>query len=267
MRHGVKTAKLGRHRNHRRAMLNNLATSILLKGLVDEQLQRQVKTTLPKAKAVRGLVDRLITYGKKGDLSARRQAARFIKDKNVLQGLFDILGDRYQNRKGGYTRILKVSSRRHGDNAEMAIISLVEDEITPRPKKKSKPKKKPVAKKTKADKIMDENKQAEESGQADSEQAKTVKQKASDTPKASKKAPQAKSEENPDPIESEEKAPKAKPDSTKKTEAKAAKPAKTSDEKTAKEEETKPKKAAKTEEKTDGQVKEKADADSDKKEK
>jgi large subunit ribosomal protein L17 len=132
-------------------MLRNLATSILLKGMTDNQLERQVITTLHKAKAVQGLVDRLITYGKKGDLSARRQAVRFVKDKEAFQGLFDILGDRYKERKGGYTRILKLSSNRHGDNAEMAAIMLVEDEITPRPKKKSRPKKKAAAEKSKAE--------------------------------------------------------------------------------------------------------------------
>ena len=142
MRHGVKIHKLGRDRKHRKAMLNNLATSILLKGMVEEQLERQVVTTLPKAKAVRGVVERLITYGKKGDLSARRQAARFIKNRKALKGLFEVLGERYRNRSGGYTRILKLSSCRHGDSAEMAVITLTENEITPRPKKKSKPKKK-----------------------------------------------------------------------------------------------------------------------------
>jgi large subunit ribosomal protein L17 len=138
MRHGVKTKKLGRDRAHRKAMLNNLATSILLKGLEEEQMSRQVRTTVQKAKAVRSLVERLITYAKKGDLSAKRQAARFVKDKDVFKGLFSTLGERYQGRNGGYTRILKLSSNRHGDNAEMAVISLVEDEVVAKPKKKTK---------------------------------------------------------------------------------------------------------------------------------
>ena len=136
MRHGVKTKKIGRDRAHRKAMLNNLATSILLKGLEEEQMSRQVRTTVHKAKAVCSLVERLITYAKKGDLSAKRQAARFVKDKEAFKGLFSTLGERYQNRNGGYTRILKLSSNRHGDNAEMAIISLVEDEVISKPKKK-----------------------------------------------------------------------------------------------------------------------------------
>jgi large subunit ribosomal protein L17 len=132
MRHGVKTKKLGKRAEHRKAMLNNLATSILRQGLSAEQLDRKVITTVPKAKVVRGLVDRLITYAKKGDLSARRQAAKFVHDSEVLQGLFSDLGPRYAKRPGGYTRILKVAENRHGDNAEMALITLVEDEISPR---------------------------------------------------------------------------------------------------------------------------------------
>jgi large subunit ribosomal protein L17 len=136
MKHRVKLHKLGLDKDHRKALLRNLATSILLQGLNEEQINRQVVTTLHKAKAVKGLVDRLITYGKKGDLSARRQALKFIKDKRAFRGLFDVLRERYQNRKGGYTRVLKISSNRHGDNAQMAIITLVDDEITPRLKKK-----------------------------------------------------------------------------------------------------------------------------------
>lgn len=132
MRHGVKTKKLGMRAEHRNATLNNLATSILRQGLSAVQMDRKVITTVPKAKVVRGLVDRLITYAKKGDLSARRQAAKFIHDSEVLQSLFSDLGPRYAKRAGGYTRILKVSENRKGDNSEMALITLVEDEITPR---------------------------------------------------------------------------------------------------------------------------------------
>ena len=136
MRHGVVGKRLGRDTAHRKAMLNNLATSVLAQGLKEEPMDRQVVTTVQKAKSVRGLVDRLITYAKQGDLSARRQAARFVKDKLVLRGLFDTLGNRYGKRAGGYTRVLKVSANRHGDNAQMALITLVEEEIRPRPKKK-----------------------------------------------------------------------------------------------------------------------------------
>jgi large subunit ribosomal protein L17 len=143
MRHGVKYNRLGRNTDHRRNMLNNLATSVLLQGLKTEPMERGVVTTVAKAKVVRGLVDRLITYAKKGDLSARRQAARFVKDPSVLQGLFADLGNRYAKRPGGYSRVLKLAERRRGDSSELALISLVEEEISPRkPKKASKAKSK-----------------------------------------------------------------------------------------------------------------------------
>lgn len=146
MRHGVKTNRLDRNTAHRKAMLNNLATSVLLQGLKEEQIDRRVITTVAKAKVVRGLVDRLITYGKQGDLGARRQAARFVKDKTVLTGLFDTLAKRYVKRPGGYSRVLRISTR-VGDSAEMAMITLVEEEIKaktrkPAPKVKAKAEKK-----------------------------------------------------------------------------------------------------------------------------
>jgi large subunit ribosomal protein L17 len=129
MRHGVKKAKLGRDAAHRKAMLKNLATSIIKQGAASDQADRAVKTTVAKAKAVRSLVERLVTYAKKGDLSARRQAAKFVQEPAVLQDLFNVIGPRYAERQGGYTRILKISDNRHGDNAEMSLISLVEDEV------------------------------------------------------------------------------------------------------------------------------------------
>jgi large subunit ribosomal protein L17 len=148
MRHGVKINRLDRNTAHRKAMLNNLATSVLLQGLKEEQMDRKVITTVAKAKVVRGLVDRLITYGKQGDLGARRQAARFIKDKTVLSGLFDTLAQRYVKRPGGYSRVLRMSTR-VGDSAEMAMITLVEEEIRTKTKK-------PAAKaKVKAEKKVD----------------------------------------------------------------------------------------------------------------
>lgn len=135
-------------------MLNNLATSILRQGLNPDQLDRKVITTVPKAKVVRGLVDRLITYAKKGDLSARRQAAKFVHDSDVLKGLFSDLGPRYATRAGGYTRVLKVAENRKGDNAEMALITLVEDEVTPR-RATRKPAKTTATKKPAAKKKVD----------------------------------------------------------------------------------------------------------------
>jgi large subunit ribosomal protein L17 len=129
MRHGVKVKKWGANSAHRHAMLRSLSTSILLKGLEADPQERAVRTTLLKAKMVRSLVDRLITYAKKGDLAARRQAARFIMDPAVLKGLFDVIGPRYASRNGGYTRVLKLGNYRAGDAAEMALVGLVEDTV------------------------------------------------------------------------------------------------------------------------------------------
>jgi len=130
MRHGVKVKKWGANSAHRHAMLRSLSTSILLKGLEADPQERAVRTTLLKAKMARSLVDRLITYAKKGDLSARRQAARFVMDPKVLKGLFDVIGPRYASRNGGYTRVLKLGNNRAGDAAEMALVGLVEDQVS-----------------------------------------------------------------------------------------------------------------------------------------
>ena len=135
MNHGVKKVKLGRTADHRRAMLKNLSTSILRKGMEANQADRSVVTTVDKAKAVRSMVERLITYAKKGDLSARRQAAKFVDDHEVLQGLFAVLGPRYAGRQGGYTRVLKLQAHRRGDAGQLAMIQLVEDEVAVKAKK------------------------------------------------------------------------------------------------------------------------------------
>jgi large subunit ribosomal protein L17 len=118
-------------------LLSNLATSVLRQGLKETQIERQVRTTVAKAKTVKPLVERLITFAKKGDLSARREAAKVIHDHEVLQGLFETIGPRYAERQGGYTRVLKMDMERAGDAASMAIITLVEDKLE---KKVRKPK-------------------------------------------------------------------------------------------------------------------------------
>lgn len=144
MKHGVKINRLGRNASHRKAMLGNLATSVLRQGLKENQMERQIRTTVAKAKTVKPLVERLITFAKKGDLSARREAARIIHDHEVLKSLFETLGPRYSERQGGYTRVLRLDRERSGDSAEMAIITLVEDVVVkkaPRAKAKASPKK------------------------------------------------------------------------------------------------------------------------------
>jgi len=116
MRHLKSGRKLNRTASHRKAMLNNLATSILDK--------ERVTTTVVKAKEVRGIVERQITYGKKGTLAAIRLAGKTVKSKDVLKKLFDEIAPGYKEREGGYTRIVKTTER-DGDNAPMCIIELV----------------------------------------------------------------------------------------------------------------------------------------------
>ena len=116
MRHRKDHRKLGRSPSHRKAMLRNLVTSLL-------ELE-QVRTTEAKAKEVRRVAERMITLGKRGTLHARRQALRTIRSKEVAAKVFDTLSERYSERAGGYTRIMKVG-RRVGDNAEMAIVQLL----------------------------------------------------------------------------------------------------------------------------------------------
>jgi large subunit ribosomal protein L17 len=136
-------------------------------------MDRHVVTTVAKAKVVRGLVERLITYAKKGDLAARRQAARFIKDPAVLQGLFSDLGKRYAKRQGGYTRLLKLGQVRRGDSAQQAFIALVEEEISPRkPKKAAKARATKVAGKKSAKKLNITKSETKEAAPAAQEEPK-----------------------------------------------------------------------------------------------
>jgi large subunit ribosomal protein L17 len=118
MRHNVDGRKFGRNTSHRVAMLKNLANSIIE--------QERVVTTAPKAKEARRVVDRLITLAKKGDEASRRLAFSRTRNDVVVGKLFDTLAERYKDRKGGYTRVLKLSDRRWGDAAEMAVIELVD---------------------------------------------------------------------------------------------------------------------------------------------
>jgi len=121
MRHSNAHRKLSRNPSHRRAMLRNLVTSLLE--------HEEVRTTTAKAKEVRRLAERMITLGKSGTLAARRRALETIRSKTVAKKLFDQLAARYGARPGGYTRILKLGTR-HGDNAEMSLIQLVDMQKT-----------------------------------------------------------------------------------------------------------------------------------------
>src|SRR5919112_927245 len=113
----TKGPRLGGGPAHERLMLANLATALFEHG--------RITTTETKAKRLRPYAERLITFGKRGDLHARRQVLKVIRDKEVVHTLFDEIGPRYENRPGGYTRIVKIGPRK-GDNAPMAIIELVE---------------------------------------------------------------------------------------------------------------------------------------------
>lgn len=117
MRHGVGGRKLNRTSSHRKAMFANMAVALLK--------HEQIKTTLPKAKDLRPIVEKLITLGKRGDLHAHRLAWNVLRDDAVTQKLFDGLAKRYEVRAGGYIRVLRAGFR-YGDSAPMAIIELVD---------------------------------------------------------------------------------------------------------------------------------------------
>ena len=117
MRHGVSGRKLGVTTSHRFAMFRNMAVALLK--------HEQITTTLPKAKELRPVVEKLITLGKRGGLHARRQAYAQLRDEKIVAKLFDPLANRYKARAGGYTRVLKAGMR-YGDAADMAVIELVE---------------------------------------------------------------------------------------------------------------------------------------------
>ena len=160
MRHGIAKRKLGKSIAHRRSMFANLAVSLIK--------HEQIKTTLPKAKELRPIIEKMITAARKKDLHARRQALSFLRDEAMTEKLLSVLVDRYASRNGGYTRVLKAGFR-YGDLAPMAIIEFVDRDVsakgkdsgvvevfeenaeveTPKAEKEEAPKaKKPAAKKT-----------------------------------------------------------------------------------------------------------------------
>jgi large subunit ribosomal protein L17 len=117
MRHRNSGRKLNRTAEHRRALFANMAAALIK--------HEQIVTTLPKAKELRSVVDRFITLAKRGDLHARRIAASRLRDEDMVKKLFETLGPRYENRNGGYTRVLKAGFR-YGDSAPLAVIELVD---------------------------------------------------------------------------------------------------------------------------------------------
>ena len=121
MYHGHAKRRFSRTHEHRKAMFANMCQALIK--------HEQIVTTLPKAKDLRPVVEKLVTLGKRGDLHARRQAIAQIKDVDLVRKLFDTLGPRYKERHGGYTRVLKAGFR-YGDNAPMAVIEFVDRDVS-----------------------------------------------------------------------------------------------------------------------------------------
>ncbi|HRJ00744.1 MAG TPA: 50S ribosomal protein L17 [Hyphomonas sp.] len=117
MRHQIAHRKLNKSTSHRKAMFANMAASLIE--------HEQIVTTLPKAKEMAPLMDKLVTLAKKGDLAARRQALSQVRNEDAVRKLFDTFGERYKARNGGYTRVLKAGFRQ-GDNAPLAVLELVD---------------------------------------------------------------------------------------------------------------------------------------------
>ena len=120
MRHGFRGRRFNRTAEHREAMFANMAAALIK--------HEQIVTTLPKAKDLRPVVEKLVTLGKKGGLHARRQAAAQLRDETQLKKLFDVLAKRYESRNGGYLRIMKAGFR-YGDQAPMAVIEFVDRDV------------------------------------------------------------------------------------------------------------------------------------------
>jgi large subunit ribosomal protein L17 len=123
MRHGFRGRRFNRSAEHRKAMFANMSAALIK--------HEQIVTTLPKAKDLRPVVEKLITLGKRGDLHARRNAISSIRDEAMVRKLFEVLGPRYKDRNGGYCRVLKAGFRQ-GDNAPMAVIEFVDRDVDAR---------------------------------------------------------------------------------------------------------------------------------------
>ncbi|SHK37610.1 50S ribosomal protein L17 [Thermocrinis minervae] len=118
MRHKVKKKHFDRTKEQRLALYRSLARALIL--------EERIETSLQRAKAVRSFVEKLVTLGKRGDLAARRRALALLPDKKAVKKLFEDIAPRYENRNGGYTRIIKLPHRRIGDSCELAILEFVE---------------------------------------------------------------------------------------------------------------------------------------------
>ena len=166
MRHGRKVKKLGRTKSHRKAMLANMAASLFLYHVI--------KTTESKAKEVKKLADKLITLAKRGDLHARRLVYDVIKDRKLVKKLFDEIAPKLMDRKGGYTKVLKLGTRR-GDGASLSVVELLVERPPTEEKKGKKEKAKKEAKPKKEAKVKaakEAKKVKEEAEEFEAEEAK-----------------------------------------------------------------------------------------------
>lgn len=216
MRHHKSGKKLGRTPAHRKALFRNMVTSLLK--------HQRIVTTEVKAKEIGRLTEKMITLGKRGDLHARRQAIAFIKSNEVVKSLFSEYADRYKDRDGGYTRVIKLEPR-SGDNAPMAIVELVdrpveeksEEKQSKKADKKTAARKKPAEKKAAAKETKPSEKAKKEvkedtksrksgSGKTSKKSEKTEKpgKKTTDAPKKAKKSPSAKKKDDSPEEESQE---------------------------------------------------------------
>ena len=187
MRHGMANRKLGRTSAHRSAMFRNQLASLIE--------SERIVTTLPKAKELRPLAEKLITLAKNDSVHARRQAARSVPDDALIAKLFDTIGPRFSTRPGGYTRILKLGARR-GDAAEMCILELVERSADKTEAKADTPAAKGGAKKAKAEpKPKAEEPEAEEKPKRAAKKAAPKSEKAAGEKPKKKAAPKKKKEE------------------------------------------------------------------------
>ena len=207
MRHGMSGRKLGRTKAHRKALFENMATSLLKHG--------QIRTTLPKAKDLRKVVEPLITLAKKGDLHSRRLAGAKVKEQAVLKHLFDNIGPANKDRAGGYTRIIKAGFRL-GDAAPMAIIELTDKPSTAFAEESTETTKKASTKKTSTAKKAASSETTEKKASTKTAEKKTETKKAApkkaSTSKTATKSASSKA--------TAEKKPAAKKTTAKKTTAK-----------------------------------------------
>jgi len=169
MRHRVAGRKLGRTTEHRLALLRNLSTQLFAR--------EKIHTTLAKAKELRPFAERLVTISKRGTLHARRHVLRHIHDRTVVSKLFDTLSARYDQRPGGYTRIIKLGARR-GDSAEMALIELVGSEGSEPDVTETAPSKKKAAKKRASKKVTQKKTAKKKTAKKKTAKKKTAKKTA-----------------------------------------------------------------------------------------